>query len=490
MRRGEADPCRRAALAAMPLLVLVPFVYAGMGRAGSVASAVGVGFFACVVTTMVPRATSARTARVVAPPVALLALLVVAQVVPMPAALRARVAPRVDELRELVPGSQAAPQVVLTSLGVGDDLDSLTVPAAEAGRWRGLPATAGSRCAVLDRSLVLAAGGKVLAWFVLLWAFGACATVRGARERLQRIAAASALVVAIPAIASRLMGPPAWLYRAEILDRAQPAGTFVNRNHFAAFCYLALPLLVLRVLQLLRAKSWTRQAMFERVAKLVLALFAAALVLAAGLLANSRAGATVLLLETVSFLLINMVSLRRRPRAALVVVAMCVAILVAALAMERGRFMRRFEDVERDEYAWAESFDARLTMFRASFDLALAFPVLGVGLGNAGLALDVMGLQPRNVFYDHVHNEYLQWMAQTGVIGILAALVALGWLMRTLRGLPWSRPRVQMLTVALGAVALHSLVDFPLRTVSVAVLVAAILGLLLGEALELREHGT
>ena len=100
-------------------------------------------------------------------------------------------------------------------------------------------------------------------------------------------------------------------------------------------------------------------------------------------------------------------------------------------------------------------------------------------------------------YYNHAHNEYLQWWLESSWLGLLAVAAALGWLL-------WSRPSTmqcgpQTLAVegaAVGAwvgvlvVMAHSGVDYPLRTPAMLGVTATLAGVALAAAIARSAGGT
>ena len=112
--------------------------------------------------------------------------------------------------------------------------------------------------------------------------------------------------------------------------------------------------------------------------------------------------------------------------------------------------------------------------------LLASFLVLGAGLGTFG------GIFPRyrplavQSTYTHAHQDYLQWFAETGFLGVLCALLFAGGLIvvatRSLRPRAYGHGRYMAcgLIAGLGGLALHGLVDFnghiPANTLMAAVM--------------------
>ncbi len=109
---------------------------------------------------------------------------------------------------------------------------------------------------------------------------------------------------------------------------------------------------------------------------------------------------------------------------------------------------------------------SRLTLWRRAIGAWGEHPLFGMGLGR----LDLGNGPP-----SYAHNEYVQWLAETGLAGLVALAASAILLIRLVAaGQPASgRP---LLVAAIGAIALQASVDFVLHVP----LVVALLGLLLG----------
>lgn len=100
-------------------------------------------------------------------------------------------------------------------------------------------------------------------------------------------------------------------------------------------------------------------------------------------------------------------------------------------------------------------------------------------------------------YVNHAHNEYAQWWLETGWLGMMALVLALGllafagWRIAVLRVSGGNAVLAASCFVAVCAVLAHSWADFPLRTTTLMTTTAALAGLMLAtlhEALA-REDG-
>lgn len=79
-------------------------------------------------------------------------------------------------------------------------------------------------------------------------------------------------------------------------------------------------------------------------------------------------------------------------------------------------------------------------------------------------------------YVNHAHNDWLEFLIETGVFGMVLLAIFGRWFVATSWRM-WSAPRSDHLlalgaTIAIGAVAAHSLVDYPLRTAAISSLFA------------------
>ena len=237
------------------------------------------------------------------------------------------------------------------------------------------------------------------------------------------------------------------------LKAGSPFGPYVNRDDFAGFVELTAPL----GFALLLFRAWRRE-------HLTLLLLFTIVPVGALFLSASRGGIIGFFFELV--LLFFLSRSRQIGRKQL--------LGVAALALAAGSFtvwlgvsgaIQRFEHLIPAEVAP----DSRVSMYRDTWHIFVRHPWVGTGLGT------LIEVYPRYAsFYDglivdHAHNDYLELLADTGVVGGLCGLafiVLLFW-----RGLvhlrsPGDRLRHAIHAGSLAActgLLLHSLVDFNLH---------------------------
>lgn len=261
---------------------------------------------------------------------------------------------------------------------------------------------------------------------------------------------------------------------------------FINRNHFAFLAEMALGL-TLALLAGERARL-PRRAFYAAAA---LGLWAALV------MSNSRGGllAMFVMLALLAALFFTGRSgsaaghagvTKKRGEWAVraAVCALLLAVVCVGVVFVGGeRLAERLEAVPGDVSMNASSVrwgDRRQEIWRASWQLARAHPLLGAGLGayHAGVTAhhDASG----EMALEQAHNDYLELLASGGLVGV--ALIAWGVALIILRarkslraGDGFSRAAVAGALGGLSAVALHSLFDFGLHvTANACTLVALV----------------
>jgi len=239
-----------------------------------------------------------------------------------------------------------------------------------------------------------------------------------------------------------------------------PFGPYVNRNHFAGFVELILPLaLVPLVLGRVRRERWPVVGLFAVVP--IGALF----------LSASRGGIVSFGVELAVLALVMI--LRRTAGKQLFAGA---AVLLLALLMVSwlgvGQLLQRFSSFQSLEATAGK----RASMRRDTWQIFLHHPVAGTGLGTLQIVYP-----PYESLYDgkivnHTHNDYLEALAETGFLGGLCC----AWFLGVLFGESLKRFRqpnnsfagtLQLSgLVACSGFLVHSLVDFNLHIPSNALL--------------------
>lgn len=259
-------------------------------------------------------------------------------------------------------------------------------------------------------------------------------------------------------------------------------GTYLNRNHFAGFLEMIFPLSVgymlakanffsmKRGMTLKEKVLWFSQ---ERLQECVVYGIAAILIGMGIFFSRSRTGIFVFLVTI--FLMIVALSVaggrrregrrreRRERRFVKVIRTVALVVLFAVVVIGAQPIIERF--------SWEElAGEARPTFFQNTAEMIGNYPLFGTGLGSyiyAYAMYEKKSFGGRVV--DHAHNDYLELMAESGVVAAVSLILfgfgAVGYLF-----VRWMRRRDYVVRgVVLGcmagvaAILIHSFTDFNLH---------------------------
>jgi O-antigen ligase len=257
----------------------------------------------------------------------------------------------------------------------------------------------------------------------------------------------------------------------------QVYGPYVNHNHFAGLMEMLIPVAVFYIAGRQRRFSFGALALLVSVATIAVASL---------LLSGSRGGLLALTAEIVigaSVLLAWGARTTERRRLA---VAAATAILAGAMLItwvDPDWIAKRLGSVAYVEDPWVEWAGFRKNLTLDSLRMWRAHPVLGVGLGNFEIAYPRYQSFPSDMWIHYAHDDYVEAVAETGLVGAVLILLALTLFLRQAfrrRGRPlhsqndWIR-----LGAALGCCGLlvHSFLDFNLHVPANAAWFAVLAGI-------------
>lgn len=235
-------------------------------------------------------------------------------------------------------------------------------------------------------------------------------------------------------------------------------GLFSNKNHSALFI----------VVTLLLGYAVLDQKQVMRRSSLSFALPIALLMSAALLLTFSRAG---LFLGAGAIAIIVLLTWEQTLSRAWRTAAVAIFVLIALLALISSteiaeRALGRFSTISED---------SRWAYWVRSWPLVAEYMPWGAGLGTfpalyAGLE-QLEWLEP--VYLNHVHNDYVEFLIEAGVLGgailLLAFLVLIQGMFRGWRARQTREGRYALIAGGIVLLcALHSIVDYPLRRMGIA----------------------
>lgn len=284
---------------------------------------------------------------------------------------------------------------------------------------------------------------------------------------------AASIVLGILQVAD---GPDSGLRPYETTNASAAVGFFANRNHQASLLIAALPLAAFWTL------SWLKRTEGHRMLVVLLGAGLALGIIAGVGVSTSRAGVLLLVPAGIGCLLLVLRSLGIRVSRRAVIIAAAVAVLGVLPALGFGLVQIL------GELPQSMATDARVTAAPAIAVAGATYLPFGSGLGSFDPVYRMLETPEAmtNAFLNHAHNDYLEVWLETGLFGPVLIVLFFAWL--GVRGARlWRAPGVGG-SLALAAslsvllVALHSVVDYPLRTAAMATLFAFACGCLVAPA--------
>jgi O-antigen ligase len=266
---------------------------------------------------------------------------------------------------------------------------------------------------------------------------------------------------------------PWWDYKAELvrdLGATSLTGVYVNRNHMAGFLEMAIPLML--CLFLTRSRS-----LEARLGMIGLAMF----LLACQALTLSRGGwaaTTGALIFMAGVLLLKKGFAHKRMVGILAAGCVILAVVIAVSTPVAKRAVTLTQGEMKDNIA------GRLTYWEGTWDLIRENWPAGTGPGTFTVAFPPYQLPGLALLPRYAHNDYLQFIADAGILFIPLLLWLLFLFFRAGFGKLKSRSR-QTSGIALGgmagvtAILIHSISDGNLHIPANALLFAALSALVL-----------
>jgi O-antigen ligase len=278
---------------------------------------------------------------------------------------------------------------------------------------------------------------------------------------------------------------------------AQTTGTFVHRNHLACYLYLGLSLGIgwmLGALQGSRKPLAAKQMLvgllrFMLTPRMVLRLLLVVLVIAL-VLTRSRMGNAAFvagLLALAALLWWRMPTLRKLV-SVVVVSLLLVDVVIIGQWVGLEKVVQRMEAtaVAEDDRRGEETLEARLQPTVLSLPLIAQQPWFGHGGGTFYTVFTPYksnDMLLRQLYFDHAHNDYIEILVDTGVVGLGLMLLVAGltarraWLQATPEATASTRGIAYAGWMAMACVAVHSVVDFSMQIPANALTFTTILAL-------------
>jgi len=255
-------------------------------------------------------------------------------------------------------------------------------------------------------------------------------------------------------------------------------GGYVNRNHLAGFLEMSLAVgigLLIAQLGGTSVKGWRNRlgALFDlllspkAILRLSLVIMVIALVLTRSRMGNIAFFSSLLVAGSIALVLS-----RHATRSTVILIASLLVVDVFLVGAWFGvdRVVERIEQtVEKADIASGDIGDDRQLAYAHATTLVADYPALGAGPGSFHAVFPRYSGADVGGFYDHAHNDYLQFAAETGWIGLgLLGLIVVLSLAEALRAQyrrhdPLMRGMAFAAVMGIVALLIHSWVDFNLQ---------------------------
>jgi O-antigen ligase len=290
-----------------------------------------------------------------------------------------------------------------------------------------LPLEQGPRALSIDATLTRAGLASAAAALMVFWAARDVFSRGGVRTAARTIALAG-FALALVGLAQRATAPNTLLWIWTPLDPgAKPFGPFVSRNDFAAWLLQASAVTVGFTITHVRSHGLLQNSSIRIAITNVLAdgtglLFAGAtalmlLTLIASLSRGALLGAAAAVACGYAFARQRSIG---RGRATRIGVLLLLVVLLGGVWLNLGALTQRLA-------GGTEA--SRMTIWRETLPIVAHFPLTGTGLGTYPRSMAIYQRTTPDILFNHAHSEYLQLVAEGGVLLTVPALIALAaWL--------------------------------------------------------------
>ena len=248
-------------------------------------------------------------------------------------------------------------------------------------------------------------------------------------------------------------------------------GTFVNRNHLAGYLEITLAIgigLLIAQLGGREAHEWRQfvrnilQLMLSP--KMRLRVYLAIMVIAL-VLTHSRMGNSAFFTSLMITGVIGLILSRHAVRS---MVILFVSLIVIDIFIV-GTWFGIERVAERIQQTTAESEVARTSVDSYAIEIWRDYPVFGSGAGTFEYMLPMYEQGDLNIFYDHVHNDYLEIALENGTLGFVLLAASVLWTVvialraQYCRHDPLMRGASFAAIMGIISIMIHSTVDFNLH---------------------------
>jgi hypothetical protein len=246
-----------------------------------------------------------------------------------------------------------------------------------------------------------------------------------------------------------------------------PVGCFLNRNHFGGFVAMLCPVALALTAHSLSTRHWVGAIFYLGLTSLMGGVVFMSL---------SRGAMLAMAVGLVTTALI--ITFRHRLRWG--VVLLCLMAAGGGLMVSQSPAIReRLEGIHNP--AQLDSVNSRLNEWKESLRVWPHYPIMGAGANALRMVYPQYRQTSVGARLIHAENEYIQLVAECGLLGVGLALMVAWNLRQRLKQAAPPPPAVIITAVsgALSVTAIHCIFDFPAHLPLYALVLGALVGLLL-----------
>jgi O-antigen ligase len=322
---------------------------------------------------------------------------------------------------------------------------------------------------------------------LVFWCARALFSRGGIRVGARTIAGLGLLLAAF-GIAQHATAPHVF-YWVHAFKNAEPFGPYLNRSDFAMWLVMALPLTAGYLLARLHSRQRQGADLFSADAFDDTAMFltvAMGLMAAALMVALSRSGLVAAMAAMLALWRFGDGRTHRHGRAWLLGGIAAMAIVAIAFA-NTSAVATRIQDT------FTRTSGGRVVIWKATVPIIRAFWLTGAGAGAYERAMMVYQPAPHETYFNHAHNEYLQFLAEGGLwLAIPGAIALVAGVLCIRRRLAMDRSAIYWVRAGaasgLVAAAVQSIWETGLRRPANTLLFAVLAAIAMHQASEPARH--